>query len=384
MTRHLLAAICLLAALLLCVPAADAAKRRVPRGFFGAVFDGPVRDVGGPLVTQEFGRMASSGVESVRTNFVWAQAESTPGVTDFARTDLVVREAAAHGVALLPVVTGAPRWARRFPRRTGSPPRRAADYTAYLEKLVGRYGPQGSFWTENPEVPKRPIREWQIWNEPNLPYQWHHRQGRENFRRVVAPAYGALLRASRRTIKRADRRAKVVLAALTNDSWNALSDLFARGRIRRQFDAAGMNAYSKKAGDFLLIADAVRDVLQRNGHARTPLFITEFAAPAAKGRIPVQDYQRRFITTDRGMAALVRSAYRAFATRGRRRLGIKRAYWYTWASSYRRGGDLGFFEFAGLRRFSTGGGSDRQALRAYRASARLFEGCKKTTTGTCR
>ena len=31
-------------------------------------------------------------------------------------------------------------------------------------------------------------------------------------------------------------------------------------------------------------------------------------------------YQRRFITTDRGMAAAVRKSYRAFATRGRRRL----------------------------------------------------------------
>jgi hypothetical protein len=185
-------------------------------------------------------------------------------------------------------------------------------------------------------------------------------------------------------IKRADRGAKVVLAALTNDSWNALADLFARGRIRGQFDAAGMNAYSKVAGDFLLIARAVRDVMRRNGHAGTPLFVTEFAAPAAQGRVAVPPQQRRFVTTDRGMAALLRSAYRAFATRGRRRLGIRRAYWYTWASSYRRDGTLGFFEFAGLRRFPATSGANRPALRAYRSSARRFEGCRKTTLGTCK
>ena len=75
---------------------------------------------------------------------------------------------------------------------------------------------------------------------------------------------------------------------------------------------------------------------------------------------------------------------RAFATRGLRRLRIKRAYWYTWASSYRAGRALGFFEFAGLRRFSGGALSDRPALRAYRASAQRYEGCAKTSRAKCK
>jgi hypothetical protein len=256
-----------------------------------------------------------------------------------------------------------------------------SDYTAYLDQLVRRYGPSGTFWSENPAMPKRPIREWQVWNEPNLPYQWH-RPRRQGFRKI-APAYGALLRASRTTLRRVDRRAKVVLAGLTNDSWNALATLFSRGRIRGRFDVAAMNAYSSKPRDFLKIAGAIRKVLRRNGHARTPLWITEFTAPAARGRIRVPSYQNRFLTTDAGMAKVVSSAYKAFATSGRRH-GIKRAYWYTWASSYQKGRPLGFFEFAGLRRFAGGAASSRPALNAYRASARRFEGCAKTTTATCR
>src|SRR5687767_2144423 len=121
MARRLLIAACLLAALLLAAPTADAAKRRVPQGFFGTIFDGAVRDVGVPIVTQEFAEMARSGVESVRTNFVWARAQPRRGVTDFSLTDLVVREAATHGVSLLPVVTATPRWARRYRGQTGSP-----------------------------------------------------------------------------------------------------------------------------------------------------------------------------------------------------------------------------------------------------------------------
>ena len=199
MTRRLIVATCLLAALLAAAPSAEAAKRRVPRGFFGTIFDGPVKDAAAPLVTQEFGRMASSGVESVRTNFFWSKGQPSPGVTDFSRTDALVNEAATHGLSLLPVVTAAPRWARQYPSKTGSPPKRVADYTAYLEALVERYGPKGTFWTEAADVPKRPIREWQIWNEPELPYQWH-RPANKGFK-SVAPAYGALLRASRHTLK---------------------------------------------------------------------------------------------------------------------------------------------------------------------------------------
>jgi hypothetical protein len=37
-------------------------------------------------------------------------------------------------------------------------PVRAEDYTAYLEALVRRYGPRGSFWDERPDVPRRPLR----------------------------------------------------------------------------------------------------------------------------------------------------------------------------------------------------------------------------------
>ncbi len=31
-----------------------------------------------------------------------------------------------------------------------------------------RYGPEGTFWEENPGLPYLPIRRWEIWNEENL------------------------------------------------------------------------------------------------------------------------------------------------------------------------------------------------------------------------
>ena len=41
-----------------------------------------------------------------------------------------------------------------------------------MTALIGRYGENGTFWTENPELPQAPVRTWQIWNEPHLRFQW--------------------------------------------------------------------------------------------------------------------------------------------------------------------------------------------------------------------
>ncbi|MBN1529342.1 MAG: hypothetical protein JW895_09805 [Thermoleophilaceae bacterium] len=371
MPRRLLIAACLLAMSLAAAPTADAA-RKVPRGFFGTVFDGPIKSAAPTLIDGEFGRMSSAGVESARTNFAWGDIQPVRGTTTFVKTDVLVGAAAEHGQILLPVVTSAPPWARKYPGKTGSPPKRVSDYTALLRALVSRYGPKGSFWTENATVPKRPIRQWQIWNEPNLPYQWARPKG-QGFKKI-APAYGKLLKASRKTLKKADRGSKVVLAALTNFSWEDLATLYSRGHIKGAFDVAAINAYSNRPSDYLKIAGAVRKVLRRNGARKVPIWFTEFTAPAAKGRIRIPSYQRRFVTTDAQMAKVVKAAYKAFATKGRRSLGIERAYWYTWASTYQKGHPLGFFEFAGLRRFTGAAPSDRPAVSAYRQIARKYAG----------
>ena len=68
-----------------------------------------------------------------------------------------------------------------------------------------RYGPNGSFWAENPRLPQRPIRTWQIWNEQNFKY----------FVAQPNPAeYGKLVKLSYAAIKGADPGAKLILGGL--------------------------------------------------------------------------------------------------------------------------------------------------------------------------
>ena len=342
-----------LLALALVAPAHAAGS--VPRGFFGATYDGELRDAPADVQDDAWGRMAGSGVEAARTVFSWRRAQPTEGAPfDFSLTDPYVADAAEHGVDLLPVVMDTPMWARENPGDWW--PERGRGFGAYVRAVVERYGRGGTFWAANPDLPERPLRHWQIFNEPGL-----------------SRRYAPVLRAANRAAKGADQRAKIVLAGLTatprGTAWDVLRFQYRKGRIRRWFDVAALHMYTGKADNVLEGARRFRRVMRRHRDGRKPLWLTEFGVTASKGRTEAPRSQRTLRTTDRGMARFVRRAYRRLSGAGqRRRVGVGRAYWYTWASSYERGASI--FRFAGLNRFADGELRPRRALRAYRRAAR--------------
>ncbi len=139
--------------------------------------------------------MAASGAE-IRARRRSTGTRSSPTArpsSNFASTDALILAAAQRGLGVLPVVHGTPAWAALNPGDPASPPKNPDDFARLLTALVTRYGPNGSLWAEHPEVPRQPIRAWQIWNEPNLTRYWN--------RAPWAPSYVALL-------KRADTRAE--------------------------------------------------------------------------------------------------------------------------------------------------------------------------------
>jgi hypothetical protein len=375
----LLLAVAVAATLLAAAPAVDAAPRRVPQGFYGVMWDRAATAAPDADQAGLWNLMARSGVESVRTEFSWARAQPEAGrPPSFAATDAVVALAAARNIRLLPIVMATPAWAARDPSRGGaSPPARNEDYTAYLAALLRRYGPQGTFWKERPDLPRRPLREWQIWNEPHLDVYWHV-QG--NDRSAWASEYVALLRESKRTIKSIDRGATVVLAALADASWKVLTRLYRAG-VRGSFDVAAINIFTARPGFVIAATRLVRRVLRREHEPRKPIWVTETTFPAGKGRVsrPPLSWQQNWYTTDRGMAKRLRVLYR-LGLRNRRRLRLGRIYWYTWASGYDGQNDL--FEYAGLIRYGSPL-SPQPALVAYRRSARRAQGCRKTAAGLC-
>jgi hypothetical protein len=372
----LLATVLALAALLVAAPAADAGTRLVPYGFFGVMWDQGVSQASDEVQDAQWDLMAESGVESVRTVFNWAVAQRrSDDAFNFEVTDGVVRRAAQHGIGVLPVVNYAPVWARAFPSRETSPPANPGDYAAYLSALITRYGPNGTFWSENPTVPVRPVREWQIWNEPHLDTYWNaplkspwgHPRG-----------YGKLLRVAYRTVKSRDPGAKVVLAGITQKAWDEIAEMYRDGGIKGAFDVASLQIFPQTVQRAARAIDLFHSALRAFHDTRKPIYVTELAWPASKGKTVGIRYQRQ--ETPRGMATKLGQAFSLLA-RERHRLGLARVYWYTWASEYGSGGSI--FNYAGLQEFRAGTFTAQPALGAFQRVAREFQGCQKDFTGAC-
>jgi hypothetical protein len=375
---RLLSIVALLAAALAAAPAAEAAKRRVPHGFYGVMWDGEVQRAPAEQRDAQWALMARSGVESVRTVFSWAAAQPTSdGPRNFSDMDDKVELASRHGVALLPVVLYTPPWAARDPSAFGSAPEHASDYAAFMRELVLRYGPGGSFWQERPDLPVRPIRDWQLWNEPHFDFYWYVRG---NDKSQWAREYVELLRETKPAIEAVDPGARIVLAGLADASWRIIAQLYRAG-VRGHFDVAAVQIFTGRPGFVMAAARLMRRQLRRNREGRKPIWVTETTFPAGKGQAPRPslEWQRHWYTTDRGMAKRLRLLYRLGAER-RRSLRLQRIYWVTWASSY-VGDEL--FNYSGLVRYLDDTFQPRPSLDAYTASARFHQGCVKTPEGVC-
>jgi hypothetical protein len=362
----------LLAVALLLLAVAAPAGAAVPRAFFGVMVNGPLDDPAVDLEA-EAAVMRGDGVGSWRVPFSWAQVQpyadeaSVPAdqrgryplvdgtPSDFSALDVKVAAAARHGIDVLALVLGSPPWAATDTMDPLSSPRHTADYARFVTTLIHRYGPRGSFWATHPELPRRPVRAWQVWNEPNLPHYWQPQP--------FAKPYVRLLRAADRAIHAADHGARTVMAGLANFSWRDLRKVYAAG-ARGHFDVAAVHPFSGRPANSLKITRLNRRVMDRAGDRRTPIWLTELTWSSAKGKTK---NTHGWETTDAGQARRLREAYRLFL-RSARTLRLQRIYWYTWATTDRDSPNS--FEWSGLRRFSpTGSLQDKPAVRTFKAIA---------------
>jgi polysaccharide biosynthesis protein PslG len=372
MRRALLAA---LAAVLL-LPAVAGAK--VPPGFVGVTADGPALIPHFDFGT-ETALMKQSGVQSVRIQFGWSGAQpyanwsqvpadqrasfvDEGGIpTNWTALDRLVTLITQAGLTVLPVVQYPPGWDALHPGDISSPPARPVPYAAFLAALVHRYGPNGSFWTANPTLRPVPIRAWQVWNEPNIPYQWSVQP--------FAKAYVRLLKAAHRAIKRADPSAQVILAGLTNFSWTDLGKVYRRPGARGAFDAVAVNTYTKSPAGVITILARIRKVMRRYGDRRKPLYATEVGWPAS---VPVVKALYGFETTPQGQASRLAKLMPLLA-RNRRALRLRGFYVYSWIGQEGPGRDE--FNFSGLRKTDPdlNGVTSKPALAAFSAAAHALE-----------
>jgi hypothetical protein len=358
--RRYLAFFLLVAALAAIPSSAGAAK--VPSNFFGVMADGPLL-YGGFDDQAEFDLMDHSGVQTIRMAMPWSAMERQPGQIDFSGTDTVVAQAASHGFTPLPTVTFAPDWAAKHPGNSNSPPDGTQNYANFIANCVRRYGPGGSFWAEHPEVPQHPIRDWQVWNEPNQPvFNWSDQP--------FAKDYVALLRAARGAIKSVDPGARVVLAGLVGHSAVALAQIYKAGG-KGLFDVASIHPFTLQPKNVMVLMDQFRRTMTRFHDTRTPMFITELTWPAAVGQDLTRTYG--YEVNDAQQAKKLGQIIPMLVDQ-RRKLKLERMYWYTWISAAPdQKNDP--FSYSGLRQLDKSGTSvqTRPSLAVYSRMAHRYE-----------
>lgn len=272
------------------------AASALPAGFWGVV---PQHG----LSAEQFQRLSRGGVESVRIPVGWGSVQpSKGGEFDWKGFDNQVEEAAKAGIKVLPFLSGAPEWAvptkvvpgaggLKAPARLPVSGAARTGWVNFLTAAVARYGPTGSFWSEHPGVPKRPIRVWQIWNEPNFKY----------FIAKPNPAeYGKLVKISYTALRAADPGAKIVLAGLfarpkgartasgkhKSLNWYAsdfLSQMYKRTPgIKTRFNGVALHPYTIRASELPAVTEEFRKVLTANGDAGKGLWMTELGWSSGK------------------------------------------------------------------------------------------------------
>lgn len=307
--------------------AASVSRARAPEGFFGVVPQAP-------LESRDLGRIDRAEL-SLRIVVPWSQVEPQDGAFDFAETDRVIGGAVRRGIRVLVQVGGVPSWVSRDPAAAPVDASARNEWKEFLRRLVGRYGPRGELWGD--EVGIRPVRRWQIWNEPNFPLYWRH---------PSPAAYAKLLHASAQAIKTVDPGAVIVAAAVapiehTMRPWEYLRRLYRVPGVKRDFDLAALHPYAASWRGIVLLVRRTRRVMAEAGDGRTRLLLTELGVasdatePTAANLGPIG--QARFLESSFGGLYSHRRAWR-----------VGGVYWYSWKDGTYADDHCSFCQYSGL------------------------------------
>ena len=269
-------------------------------------------------------KMSDGGVASYRAPFTWDTVQQKPSdPLNFDYMDRIVRVSAEANLKFLPIMLGTPKGFA--PKSTTLPIENTTQIQGWKNLLRGsvrRYGPDGTFWSDNPEVPKMPIRTWQIWNEVNFHY----------FTTPVSPTkYAKLLKISRRILDAEDPNSKIMASGLYGSpveiprkamkSTKYLDKLY-KLKADRYFDSVAIHPYTPNTSQLETLMKQVRDTLDDHGDKSMPIHITEMGWGSDKRTVfgmgtPAK--QAKQLTS--GLKKMISL---------RHRLKLKSFYWFAW------------------------------------------------------
>jgi hypothetical protein len=313
---------------LLCSAPAATAQDPAPREFYGVVSQGTIADA-------DLARMGDGGVGTLRVALDWAEVDSPtiPSGYDWTEFDDLVAGASREGITVLPMVFAVPRWVSLLEGCDGpdcglTPPHTTQGlnaWRAFLATAVRRYGPDGIFWTTRPDVPKRPLRIWQIWNEENDPGFFKPRPDVGRYAELVSAAAAA--------IRGQDPGAELILGGMCchplhgREGGIELTDylrrLYAQPGIEADFDGIAIHPYAKRMSAVKRQVERAATLVHGElGDPGASTWITEIGWSSSRTPHPLH-------RGPKGQARRLRQAFRYF-TRERNRLRIRSVLWYSW------------------------------------------------------
>ncbi len=146
-----------------------------------------------------------SGADLYRMNITWSNVsdqgnwrESPAWQQSY---DPIFEQAAKHGITILADIYGRdknePVHQFYLPEETD----KFKEFQEFAWTVVQRYGRGGTFWSSHSSLPYRPVTDWEVWNEPNLPLN-------NPGEKVLPQKYAEFLVSTSSTIKAAQANAR--------------------------------------------------------------------------------------------------------------------------------------------------------------------------------
>jgi hypothetical protein len=268
--------------------------------------------------------LRGTAIGAYRVGFSWRAAQPQAGAPyDFATHDRLVASAARLGVRLLPVLSDSPQWVRGSSSRAGEPPEAGFEmsrFEQFAAAAARRYGVGGSFWASHRDLPYLPIRDWEVWNEPNFPSFWY------GGRRPRAVDYRLLLAAARRGLTAGDPRARILFGGLSYGAAPVPPVRYMRAFLRLRgsrclFDDVAIHPYSRSPAEALGKVRRMRAILDASGRDDARLWLTEYGW--STGGDPGNRFHASEARQRRKLVRMTRALLRE-----RARLRLRGIYWF--------------------------------------------------------
>ena len=201
--------------------------------------------------------------------------------------DGLMRQLVSRHVEVTPFLTRA-EGGVTAPPRTGAERREWAEGVA---ALVRRYGRNGSFWIEHPDLPYMPIRHWEVWNEPDHRTHWEGARDPGHYRWVFEVA--------ERAVHGVDPRADVLFGGLAGNRKDFFQRVQSQGAAPLNFSAVGFHTYPRTPERALGLVRRFRREVDSSGHPEASIWVNEIGRNPGPGDARQATFLDRFMTLSR-------------------------------------------------------------------------------------